>query len=606
MKKRYIFLTSIVLAATLFYLFLSMFSRLQSSIENQIREEFNKEQSLVIERIAIQLSEIFVDDISKNIHFLRQSFALHKLLEVIDSNNKRDIDFWKKGAEKVFSAFLNSNTIYHYIEYLDKDGNEIVKAGRDDITYFYKEDDEVSKLKNISDEPIFVESINSNEGQVQILRVSNEDHLDIKIGTPVFYKNQKKGVVVIEIEMEEVNSILAPVKHGKTSHTMLFTDKGELLFCSRGLTKEQHKGELDYILKNPSGGYTEIPESHGEKNILLATSSLKIGSERWVVAMESTADEVTGQIKRFEEQKQRLMIMLLLAGIVFLSYFLKIYSDRIKAEVRAEEEVRTSKKLGDINKELKDSKERLEQTNDELNIANERLKNIDRQKTEFLNIVAHDLRTPLTSIRSYTDMLLMHKDKPETIKKIFVEFLDVIRHEGMRLEDLVNDYLDLAKIEAGQMIFKNEPVDIKGIINKSLALYYGEAMAHGINLNSILSEDIPVIDADDGKLRQVMSNLLSNAVKFSPKGGTITISAEKRGKFVEICVEDSGPGISKEYHERIFEKFVQVQSGKERVKKGTGLGLPIVKYIIERHGGRVWVGSEEGKGAKFFFTLPIC
>jgi len=127
-------------------------------------------------------------------------------------------------------------------------------------------------------------------------------------------------------------------------------------------------------------------------------------------------------------------------------------------------------------------------------------------------------------------MLLMHKDKPETIKKIFVEFLEVIRHEGMRLENLVNDYLDLAKIEAGQMIFKSEPVDIKGIINKSLAIYYGEAMEYGINLKSTISSDLPTINSDDGKLRQVASNLLSNAVKYTPKGGTITISAEKRGR----------------------------------------------------------------------------
>ncbi|HLA48067.1 MAG TPA: HAMP domain-containing sensor histidine kinase [Nitrospinota bacterium] len=208
-------------------------------------------------------------------------------------------------------------------------------------------------------------------------------------------------------------------------------------------------------------------------------------------------------------------------------------------------------------------------------------------------------------MRSYTDMLLMHKDKPETIKKIFVEFLEVIRHEGMRLENLVNDYLDLAKIEAGQMIFKSEPVDIKGIINKSLAIYYGEAMEYGINLKSTISSDLPTINSDDGKLRQVASNLLSNAVKYTPKGGTITISAEKRGKYVEVCVEDTGPGISEEYHEKIFEKFIQVQNGKERVKRGTGLGLPIVKYIIKHLGGRVWVESEEGKGAKFLFALPI-
>jgi signal transduction histidine kinase len=587
------------------YLLTSLFSDIQKNIENQIREEFNKEQSLVAERIAIQLSEIFVDDISKNISFLRQPFALQKLLEAIDSKNKKEIDFWKKGTEKVFSAFLNSNIIYHYIEYVDRNGNEIIKVARDDITFFYNEDDEASKLKNISDEPIFLESIKLDEGQVQILRLDSGNHQDIKTGTPVFYNDEKSGVVIIEIEMDEVYSVLSPVKYGKTTHTMLFTDKGELLFCSRGLTEEQHKGEIDYILKNPSGGWTEIPESHGERDILLATSHLKIGSERWVVAMESTAEEVTGQIKRFEEQKRRLLIMLMLTGIVFLSYFLKIHSDRIKAEVRAEEEIKTSKKLEAINKELADSKERIEEANDELNIANERLKNIDRQKTEFLNIVAHDLRTPLTSIRSYTDMLLMHKDKPETIRKIFEEFLNIIRHEGIRLENLVNDYLDLAKIEAGQMLFKSEPVDIKGIINKALAIYYGEAMEHGINLKSAISSDLPTINSDEGKLRQVLSNLLSNAIKFTQKGGAITISAEKKGKYIEVYVEDSGTGISKEYHEKIFEKFVQVQNGRERIKGGTGLGLTIVKYIIGHLGGRVWVESEEGKGAKFLFTLPI-
>ena len=604
MKKRYIFLTSIVLSSALFYLFVSMFSRLQSSIESHIRDEFNKEQQLITERIAFQLKEMFVDDMGRGVLFLRQPFALNKMFEAIDSKDKKDIAFWKEGAKKVFSAFLNSNSIYHYAVYADQNGDEIIKVGRDDNKDRF-ERDALSNMRNISDDSIFAETIKLNEGQIHMSRVSENGHMDIKIGTPVYNRNQKRGVIIIEVEMEEINSILLPVKHGKSSHTMLFTDKGNLLFCSRGLTEGQHKGEREYILKNPSSSYTEISESHGEKDILLATSSLKVGSERWVVAIESTADEVTGQIKRFEDQKQRLLIMLLLAGIVFLSYFLKIHSDRIKAEVRAEDEVKTSKELEAINKELEDSKNRLERVNDELNIANERLKNIDRQKTEFLNIVAHDLRTPLTSIRSYTDMLLMHKDKPETIKKVFVEFLEVIRHEGLRLENLVNDYLDLAKIEGGQMIFKSEPVDIKGIINKSLATYYGEAMEHGINLKSILSEDIPVINADDGKLRQVVSNLLSNAIKYTPKGGTITISAEKKDKYIEVCVEDTGPGISKEYHERIFEKFVQVQSGKERVKKGTGLGLPIVKYIMEHHGGRVWVESEEGKGAKFFFALPI-
>jgi len=262
-------------------------------------------------------------------------------------------------------------------------------------------------------------------------------------------------------------------------------------------------------------------------------------------------------------------------------------------------------------KALSDEKERyrlnLEATNRELSIANEKLKEMDRLKTEFLNIVTHDLRSPLTSIMMYSDMLLKDKDKPDILQKFLEKYLKIIKKESMRLNNLINDYLDLAKIEAGFVKFKKESVDIRDIINDTLLVYYGEAKENGINLKSTFNKDdnMPTVIGDDGKIRQTVSNLISNAIKFTPKGGTITASAEKNDDHIEVSVEDTGIGIPKEYHEKVFERFVQVEKGKERVKKGTGLGLPIVKNIIEHHGGRVWVESEEGKGAKFIFTLPI-
>jgi len=597
MRKRYIFFVSIVLVFVLLYLFVYMFSGIQKDIENHIREEFNKEQHLVTERVAFQIEDM-LNEANSEILFVRNPFAMIKLIEAIDSGNKKEIAFWRDGLERVYLPLLNSHPLYRSITFADEKGDEVVKVESNLMEYIHTMVG--VNLKNLSDDLIFKETIKLNDGQIYMSRYHNV----IKISTPV-YHNSIKGIVVIGIDMDDINSLIFSVKYGAKSHTMLFTDKGNLLFCSRSLTEEQHKGEIEYILKNPSSNYTEIPESHGEKDILIAKSSLNINNEKWVVAIETTADEITGHIKKFEEKKQRLFIVLLLISAAFLSYFFKIGSDKIKAEIRAEEEIKTSKKLEAINKELTYSKERLERLNDELNTANEKLKNIDRQKTDFLNIVAHDLRTPLTSIRSYTDMLIMNKDKPETINKVFDEFLDVIRHEGIRLENLVNDYLDLAKIEAGLMIFKREAANIKMIINKSLAVYLGEAMAHDINLKSIVSKDLPLITADGGKLSQVVSNLLSNAIKYTPKGGTITVSAEEKGEYIEVCVEDSGSGISEEYHEKIFEKFTQVEDGKKRFKKGTGLGLPIVKYIVEHHDGKVWVESEKEKGAKFFFTLPI-
>jgi signal transduction histidine kinase len=225
-----------------------------------------------------------------------------------------------------------------------------------------------------------------------------------------------------------------------------------------------------------------------------------------------------------------------------------VRSDRIKAE----QEAKDFRKLEVSHKELSDSMEVRERLNYELGIANERLIEVDRQKTDFLNIVTHDIRTPLTSIRAYTDMLLMYKDKPETLQRVYENFLNIIKKESMRLENLVNDYLDLAKIESGRITFRSEPVNISGIISDSIVTYHGEAIERGISLRSVISEDIPVITADDGKIRQVLGNLLSNAIKYTPTGGTVTVSAEKNGDNIEVFVEDTGAGIPEEYHEKIF------------------------------------------------------
>ncbi|MBI3599927.1 MAG: response regulator [Nitrospinae bacterium] len=260
-------------------------------------------------------------------------------------------------------------------------------------------------------------------------------------------------------------------------------------------------------------------------------------------------------------------------------------------------------------KALVDEKERyrlnLEQTNIMLKMANERLKTLDRQKTELLNIVTHDLRGPLTSIKGFADILLMQKDNPDKLSKIYEDFLNIIRHESIRLNNLIDDYLDLSKIESGQMEFKQESVDIKAIIIESLGVYKGEALNRGIHLKSIFLEDMPIITADEGKIMQVVSNLISNAIKYTPQGGTIIVSAIKKFGEVEVFVEDTGGGIPKEYHEKIFNKFVQVNTGNGKIIKGTGLGLALVKNIVEHHGGKVWVESEKGKGSKFIFTLPI-
>jgi signal transduction histidine kinase len=266
--------------------------------------------------------------------------------------------------------------------------------------------------------------------------------------------------------------------------------------------------------------------------------------------------------------------------------------------------------------------------NEEILVANQRLKELDRQKSDFLNVVAHDLRTPLTSIRSYADLLLMYKDEPAEIRE---EFLTIISKESVRLGNLIDDFLNLARIESGTMKFAMETIDIGELIDHTIAVFQGETGRRHIFLTREIEPGLPEIMADGDRLGQVLANLLSNATKFTPEGGAIAVQARLilcsesgvgaelslhsslstkssalHGNLVEVSVADTGGGIDPKDHQRIFEKFGQVEDrGDGRVKGGTGLGLTITKEILERHGGRIWVESELGKGAKFVFTLPV-
>lgn len=245
--------------------------------------------------------------------------------------------------------------------------------------------------------------------------------------------------------------------------------------------------------------------------------------------------------------------------------------------------------------------------NRELVTANERLKNIDRQKSDFLNMVAHDLRTPLTSIRSYSELLLMYRDEPSEVQE---EFLNTINRECVRLTHLLNDFLDLARIEAGTIRYEVKPFNLRDSIDHFMSVYEGEAGRRRIALSSEIPSDLPKVTGDPDRIAQVLSNLMSNAVKFTPDGGTISVKAAikprpvHRHREIEISVTDTGPGISPRYHRMIFDKFGRIEKN-AKAKGGTGLGLAIAKNIVEYHGGRIWVESEPEKGSTFFFTLPL-
>jgi PAS domain S-box-containing protein len=259
--------------------------------------------------------------------------------------------------------------------------------------------------------------------------------------------------------------------------------------------------------------------------------------------------------------------------------------------------------------ELKQMEHQLEQKMEELQAANRKLQELDKMKDSFLSTVSHELRTPLTSIKSFAEILLTYDEDKETQR----EFLTIINEESDRLTKLINDFLDLSKIEAGRMQWENVELSLMPVIQNALNLT--QAIAKEKNLNMVFSPspDLPLVLGDKDRLVQVVTNLLSNAIKFTPEKGTITVKiqvdeagdSEAKAGMIVISVIDTGIGIAPENHQAVFEKFKQVGDTLTDKPKGTGLGLPICKEIVEHYGGKIWVESVLGQGATFSFSLPI-
>jgi len=236
-----------------------------------------------------------------------------------------------------------------------------------------------------------------------------------------------------------------------------------------------------------------------------------------------------------------------------------------------------------------------------LKSANEKLEQINHLKNEFISMVSHELRTPLTTIKGFVSIVLNEETGPLNDQQR--HFLETSDRAIDRLTLLVSDLLDISRIEAGQIKMQLRPISLKEVCQRLAASFAPQLKAQNITLTTQIPEVLPLVLADPDRIGQVLDNLLNNAIKFTSRGG-ITVTAIDKGDFVLVSVKDTGSGIAKEEHDRIFDKFYQVKVGSGYPSKGTGLGLAIVKSIVESHRGKVWVESEPGKGSDFRFILP--
>ena len=239
--------------------------------------------------------------------------------------------------------------------------------------------------------------------------------------------------------------------------------------------------------------------------------------------------------------------------------------------------------------------------NDELQRLYKELETASRHKSEFLANMSHELRTPLNAIIGFSQVLREGISGEINAKQ--AEYLDDIVTSANHLLALINDVLDLSKVEAGQVELQVAPFSLRDALERGVSMVREQATTDGVQVALHANGGLDVVTGDERRIRQVIFNLLSNAVKFTPAGGLVDVSATQRNGEVTVSVADTGPGIAAEDLGRIFEEFQQTEAG-ARQREGTGLGLALSKRFVEMHGGRIWCDSELGKGSTFRFTLP--
>ena len=226
------------------------------------------------------------------------------------------------------------------------------------------------------------------------------------------------------------------------------------------------------------------------------------------------------------------------------------------------------------------------------------IERLNQLKSEFITLVSHEFRTGLVGIQGFSEMI---RDSDLTVDDVKAFAAD-INKDAQRLNRMINDMLDLDRIEAGRLTLRMEPVDINAVLQDAVERARASSERHVIDIK--LDPSHPVTQCDADRVAQIVANLLTNAVKYSPEGGEILVSSEAGEEFVEVSVRDHGVGIAPEFAKRLFSRYERYEKTSGKII-GTGLGLAIARQIVEMHGGRIWVETTVGSGSDFRFTLPI-
>lgn len=428
-----------------------------------------------------------------------------------------------------------------------------------------------------------------------------------------------RDIAIIDINKRMINSLLSQDR-SKENYLLLGDEiflnafqekKQEMIKDLASLEKladtQNERGEIEFFKKL----YFDYTNVNKDADI----NAQKIKNSRQMNDMIKTLEGInlyregvinkkTENFKEIGGNAARLSLIISMIAFIFGITFAFFVTISISRPIERLKQETTNIAKGDFNRRIDiDSKDEIGELAAAFNTMCFKLNELERLKSEFIANISHEFRTPLTSLREANNLLLEGIAGKTTEKQ--QRLLRITREESEKLIKMINDFLDLSKMEAGMIRYNFAPSDINIVFENAINEIRLLAESKEIDLKLEAQKSLPIVFMDSEKIKQVMINLLSNAVKFTPNGGRISVCASTEDSNIYVEVKDTGIGIAKENLLKIFDKFQQVDTGVNHKLRGTGLGLSIAKHIVATHNGRIWAESRLGKGSAFKFVLPL-
>ena len=525
-----------------------------------------------------------------------------------------------------FHRLLGREKLISQLRYLDAAGRERVRTSPLEI-------DRLDSGIDRSVSPVF---LGARSGQpffgVVYFQRGSQPHMSVAVAEP-----GGGGVVVAEIDLAFVRQVIERARIGTAGYAYAVDRRGVLIdHPDRNLVLRhtsfaslpQVRSALLEPGRAPDEGVTTT--GHDQNGTEVLSAHQPIGSLGWHVFVEEPLSEAFAPLESAIWRTAFLLVAFLLLAVATAYVLARRLARPIESIQSAAAQIgsgaldmrientshdelgalgeefnrmaaRLQESYADLEQKVQERTRELATALAELDEKSRELEAASRHKSEFLANMSHELRTPLNAILGFSQLLRERvfgelNEKQE-------EYLDDILGSANHLLALINDILDLSKVEAGQIALQVAPFSLREALERGIVMVRERATRDGVQ---VVVTDVPEVDTvvgDERRVRQVIFNLLSNAVKFTPVGGEVDVSAIQVNGEVRVAVSDTGPGIAPEDHDRIFEEFQQTEAGAAQ-REGTGLGLALSKRLVELHGGRIWVDSELGHGSTFVFTLP--